>query len=353
MATLYDLIRWVRNYVGDPHHQPRLMADEFCWHQLCVAMDTIEDTDCAVTAYVDHEFPTDTGEKYLRIYGILQGLFVQQDALVELINAIRPVKNIHPRDLLSDMLIDVRGARNKSVGHPVKLGRKAFSTHAIVQHSMRKDGFELVSYPKRSGQIFQSVPVMELIEKQRAETFRILSEVVEDLRAQEEAHRAKIRGVKLMGVFDQAGYAFEKIFEELRRDSAPVMGTWGVGHLRTSLDNFEKLLNERGLKLDSYDSVKYLYDEIEHPLTELRKFLNREESEVLSNRSAIVFAEALQSHFDELRHIAGEIDEEYASEPEPVIPPRRQDGAEDIQIIFTTIGGPEKVSSGGHDGAKQ
>jgi hypothetical protein len=346
MATLYDLIRWVRDYVGDPHHQPRLMAEEFCWHQLCVAMDTIGDTDSAVTAYLDHEFPSDIGEKYLRIYGILQGLFLQQDALVELINAIRPVKNIQPRDLLTGVLIDVRGARNKSVGHPVKLGRKTFSTHAIVQHSMRKDGFELMSYPKQSGQIFQSVPVLELIEKQRAETFRILSEVVEDLRAQEEAHRAKFRGAQLMGIFDQVGYAFEKIFEELRRDSVPAMGTWGVGHLRTSLDNFEKLLNERGLKLDSYDSVKYLYDEIEHPLTELRKFLHREESEVLSNKSAIVFAQALQSHFDELRHIAGEIDEEYASEPAPVIRPAPQGS---IQVIVTTIGEREKVSRSGDE----
>src|SRR5215471_7501304 len=162
MATLYDLVRWVRDYVGDPRHQPRLMADDFRWHQLCVAMDTIGDTESAVSAYLDREFPSDIGEKYLRIYGILQGLFLQQDALIELINAIRPVKNIQPRDLLTDVLIDVRGARNKSVGHPTKLGRKApFSTHAIVQHSMRKEGFELMSYPKKNGQVFQTVPVLE------------------------------------------------------------------------------------------------------------------------------------------------------------------------------------------------
>jgi len=235
------------------------------------------------------------------------------------------------------------------VGHPVNLGRKgAFSTHAIVQHSMRKDGFELMSYPKKQGQVFQSVRVRELIDKQRSETFRILSEVVEDLRAKEESHRAQFRGVKLMGVFDQVSYAFEKIFEELRRDSTPIMGAWGVGHLRTSLDNFEKLLKERGLTLDSYDSVKYLYEEIEHPLTELGKFLGKEDSEVQSNKSAIAFADALQSHFDELRHIAGEIDEEYASEPEPVIRPVRPGN---FQLIVTTINEPERVSkSGDEDG---
>jgi len=341
MATLYDLMRWVRDFVGDPRHQPRFMADDFGWHQLCTAMDTIQDTESAVSAYVDHTFPDDTGERYLRTYGILQGLFLQQDALIELINAIRPVKNIRPRDLLTNALIDVRGMRNKSVGHPTKLGRKApFSTHAIVQHSMRKEGFELMSYPHQSGQIFQGVPVLDLIEKQRAETFRILSEVVEDLRAQEETHRAQFRGIKLMSVFDQTSYAFEKIFEELRRDSALAMGKWAVGHLRTSLDNFEKLLKQRGLELDSYDSIKYRYDEIEHPLNELSTFLHGEESEILSDKSAVVFADALRSHFIDLRHMAGEIDDEYGSEPEPVIQPVQQGG---FQVIVQRIGEPEKA----------
>lgn len=342
MPTLYDHIRWIRDYVGDPRHQPRLMADEFRWHQLCVAMDTIGDTESAVSAYVDHEFPTDVGEKYLRIYGVLQGLFLQQDALIELIDVIRPVKDIGPKDLLTDVLNHVRGARNKSVGHPTKLGWKApFSTHAIIQYSMRKDGFELMSYPRQSGEVFQTVALMELIEKQRAETYRILSEVVEDLRAKEEAHRAQFRAVKLKQVFDHVSYAFEKIFEELRRDSIPRMGKWGIDYLRDSLTNFDKQLQARGLSIDSYDSIKYLCrDEIQYPLTELRKFLYGEASEIASYKSATVFADALRSHFDELKHMAGEIDEEYASEPEPVIRPVREDN---IQVIVTTMGEPENL----------
>jgi len=317
------------------------MADEFRWHQLCVAMDTIQDTDSAVSAYINHEFPSDTGEKYLRIYGILQGLFLEQDALVELIHAIRPVKNIQPKDLLTAVLIDIRGVRNKSVGHPVKVGYKTFSTHAIVQHSMRKDGFELMSYPKQKDEIFQSIRVLELIEQQRTETHRILSEVVEDLRTREEAHRAQFRGTKLMQIFDHASYAFEKIFEDLRRESIPRMGRWGIDCLRETLTDFEKHLQARGLSIDSYASIKYLYEDcISYPLTELRKFLRGETSEIASKKGAIVFANALQSHFDELRQIAREIDDEYASEPEPVTRPILRDGQSEIQLIVTTIREP-------------
>ena len=137
-----------------------------------------------------------------------------------------------------------------------------------------------------------------------------------------------------MAAFDHVSYAFEKIFEELRRDSAPVLSNWAVDHLQKSLDDFEKLLKERGLSVKAYDSIEYLYDEIEHPLTELRKFIKREPSEVQSYKSAAVFATALRTHFDELRHIAREIDEEYASEPEPVVQPEPE--KIDLSVIFTT-----------------
>lgn len=329
MPNLRELSTWIRNYGSGPRHLPRLFADRFTWHQLWTAMDVIDDVDSAMTAYLDHEFPGDIGEKYLRFYGALQGLFIQQDALLDLIKAIHPAKDIR----LNDVLKDIREARNASVGHPTQLKRKGvLSTHGIVQNSMRKDGFELLSYPKRDGKIFEYVPVRELIEKQRAEAVRILSEVVEDLREQEEVHRARFREVKLMAVLGGASYAFEKIFEEVRRDATPILSTWAVGHLRKSLDDFENLLKARGLAIGSYDSIKYLYDKMEHPLTELTKFVRREPSEILSNKSAVVFAEALQSYFDDLRQIAREIDQEYADPPEPVVQPEHPD----IHMVLTT-----------------
>jgi hypothetical protein len=79
MPTLRELSTWIRDYCQDPRHQSRLLADQFGWHQLCTAMDIIDDTDSALAAYTDNEFPTETGEKYLRTYGVMQALFLQQD----------------------------------------------------------------------------------------------------------------------------------------------------------------------------------------------------------------------------------------------------------------------------------
>jgi len=84
MPTMRELSRWIRDYGREPRHLPRLMSDRFVWHQLWAAMDIIDDVESAVTAYLENEFPTDVGEKYLRIYGALQGLFLQQDAVLDL-----------------------------------------------------------------------------------------------------------------------------------------------------------------------------------------------------------------------------------------------------------------------------
>ena len=336
MPTLRELSTWIRDYGQDPRHKFRLMVNDFVWNQLWTALDVINDVDSALTAYTENEFPEGISERYLRIYGVMQALFLQQDALDDLIKAIHPATNISVKDILKD----IREVRNASIGHPTRMGRKGtLWTHGIVQNSMRKEGFELLSYPKWEGKTFTYVPVLELIEKQRAEAVRILSEVVEELRAQEEAHRAQFRESKIVGVFDQVSYAFEKIYEELRRDSGPILSNWAVDHLHETLNNFEKHLKERGLTVDSYDSIKYLYDEIDHPLTELTKFIKGEPSEVASNKSASVFADALRHRFDELRRMAKEIDQEYASEPDPVIKPTYN--GPPVRVIITNVGQPK------------
>jgi hypothetical protein len=169
--------------------------------------------------------------------------------------------------------------------------------------------------------VFQTIPVLALIAQQRAETTRILSEVVEDLREQERVHRAKFKDTKLVDALRLANYAFEKIFEGLRPGRYPTLGSWAVRQLQQYLNEFSDLLKQRGLQIDSYDSIKYHYDEISRPLAELTKFMSQESSEVASAPSAVVFTTALQTHFDGLREIAREIDEEYASEPTPVVRP--------------------------------
>jgi hypothetical protein len=60
------------------------------WNILCAAMDLLEDTECARENYIKFglDGPTkydDMGEKYLRLYGLLNALYLQKDAVIALL----------------------------------------------------------------------------------------------------------------------------------------------------------------------------------------------------------------------------------------------------------------------------
>jgi hypothetical protein len=310
---LWELSRQIRDYGQNPRHVERLYSVRFDWHQLWTALDIIEDVDLAIKAYVDADFPTTPGEQYLRVFGIFQALFVQQDALQHFVEVILPGSPI----VLVDVLKDVREARNASVGHPSELKRGGeVSTHGINRSTTGKDGFLLMSYSDKKDSYFQNVPVMELIAKQRKEAARILSEVIKELSVKDEEHKSKFRSESLKDTFHLVLYAFEKISEEIRGSQA-ILSKWAVGELQSALDRFEQLLKKRGMGIETYDSVKFHYSEIEYPLAELRKFLDGQTSDVASPKAARVYADALQVSFMELMDIAGEIDEEYQTVEQP------------------------------------
>lgn len=110
-------------------------------------------------------------------------------------------------------------------------------------------------------------------------------------------------------------------------------GRWGVEYLQTALDDFLRLLGERGIGVDAFDAVPYLYLEIRHPLTELTAFLRGETSEILSNLGAGVFVRALEGSFEGLRRIAGEIGREYGRRPEEVV----RDERATASIVFRPV----------------
>jgi hypothetical protein len=313
METLREVSRSIRDYVNDPRHQQSLLSARFSWHQLCTAMDVIDDVDLAIEAYLDTEFPSDDGEKYLRVYGVLQALFVQQDALRHLIGIIQPWVPVE----LSDVLKEVREIRNASVGHPTKLERKGGpSVHSISRNTLSREGFLMLSFDERNDTSFTDVQVPILIGNQRKEAVRILSEVVKQLKEKDRIHKKQFRGTKLENCFSQVLYAFEKISEETRQHAQLAMGKWGADHLQSSLDEFESSLKERGMNVDTYDSIKYIYNQVAYPLGELRKFFNSQGSDIPRREAAVVFWDVLRGHFSELMDIAKELDIEYSSEDE-------------------------------------
>ena len=98
-----------------------------------------------------------------------------------------------------------------------------------------------------------------------------------------------------------------------------VLAKEAVNQLQISLNQFENLLKGRGFTIDSYDSIKYLYREIEHPLTELRRYFMKEPSEILTDKAGVVYVNALEASFRRLINIADEMDNEHSSIPQVCI----------------------------------
>lgn len=162
METLTEISRWIRDYGHEPRHMQRLLSVRFDWFQLWTALDIVDDVELAIRAYLETDFPDESGEQYLRIYGIFQALFVQQDAIDHLIKVIRPAMALR----IADVLKDVREFRNSSIGHPTSLKRKGGETvYLINRSSMGKDGFSLVGFSDQHEGSHRYVPVRDLIEK--------------------------------------------------------------------------------------------------------------------------------------------------------------------------------------------
>jgi len=162
---------------------------------------------------------------------------------------------------------------------------------------MGKDGFQLMSYSEKTDVSFQYVPVMELIAKQRKEAAQILSEVIKELNVKDEEHKSKFRSESLKETFHLVLYAFEKISEELRGAQPVILSKWAVENCSLRSTTLNRYSRRRGMGVETYDSVKFHYGEIEYPLGELRKFFDGEPSEIASQKAARVYAEGSASLF--------------------------------------------------------
>jgi hypothetical protein len=98
ISDLSEQFRLAVNLVVDSISAPGRFISEFSkrlpmvrssadWHRLCTAMDVVEDTEAAKGSFVRFglQGPTryqDIGETYLRLYGVLNSIYLQQQAVV-------------------------------------------------------------------------------------------------------------------------------------------------------------------------------------------------------------------------------------------------------------------------------
>ena len=116
VRTIQELNAQVRDYVNNPRKHSLLYQNKQTFSQLVSSLDVIEDADEAINAYEAKEFGDSKGAHYLAVYGLLQALYVQQDAFYNLSEALgaRVNRSDYPE------LRRIREIRNDSIGHPTK-----------------------------------------------------------------------------------------------------------------------------------------------------------------------------------------------------------------------------------------
>lgn len=277
----------IRDAVNESRRSYALRKDSAAWLQLISSLDVIGDTQLAIEAYadtsVDAEAPRNWGVSYLLIYGLLQALVLQQDAVLhtcEVLQVACDLKN-YPG------LQQAREIRNNSTGHPTKRDRRGkgqpVTYHAIGRITLKKDGFLLATYTAGGGDNYESIDIPTLLEGHARDIEAILEMVVVKLDEEDRKHREMFKMKKLADVFDQAGYYIEKVFEgvskgtEGRGQSLP-MGKIGVTSIQECLDRFREALAKRGIELGTYTVIEETYELLNFPLAQLQQFFESLES---------------------------------------------------------------------------
>jgi hypothetical protein len=311
MTQTQELESRIRDFINEPWRNALLYKDKAAWGMCCCALDVIGDTELALEAYLHREAPAlepgnrDTGNLYITIYGVLQVLFVQQDAVEHLAEALRCP---HER---SATLKSIRETRNDAIGHPTKREHrkqgKAFIS--ISRITMFRSGFQMMTQQANGSHEMKQVNLPEMVELQRTEIGAAMLRIATKLKEEEMAHRTQFRDKKLAALFPAwLGHTHEKVSEAIGNGEHE-FGAAMLGSVAECVDKFKAELTERGL----LDGGMMAHDiaELERPTARLRDYFAGSATE-LTPEDARVFHFFLQEKLKGLMRLAVEIDAEYA-----------------------------------------
>ncbi|WP_321301026.1 hypothetical protein [uncultured Sphaerochaeta sp.] len=298
----------VYDFINKARYQSGLLSDLSIWNQICSSQYVLGDTLQAIQGYLDSDYPTSIGLRYLNIYGILQALFIQQDAIKNLGEALTYTIKEN-----SDFK-EIREIRNASIGHPTKLGTKnKMSYNYIVQVSMRKENFLLEQFTHSDQEDrFHNINLVDLIEKQLRGILFSFREITHMLSLKDQCHKDRFKEVVMEDYFSKLSYQLEKVGEGIYNPS--ISNTdFTISMLKsieTAYIDFESDLNRRD-ELQSRKELQYDLDMYKHALQRIRSYLSNDANNELKETDARIYLYYIQKQNEYFRELAREFDVEY------------------------------------------
>lgn len=307
MVNIKDLELKIRDLINIPRKQKSLLLESANWNKLTSSLDIIGDTELAIDAFEANDFPKDEGSKYLILYGILQALFIQQQAVQNLTEALNLSYSPDP------LLNEIREIRHDSIGHPSKRQRKGkeLSYNFISRITISHSGFGLMkTFPDGRTPEFITINLLSIIKTQRDKLSQALNILLDRLKEDEMKHREMFRNDLLEDIFPfTIGYYFQKLNEGIY--GIKKIGLMHTKLLQTIVDNFKMALEKRDI-LESH--IQHSIDLINYPLSELKLFFESAEKSFLNDKSAYIFSFFVREQIRSLQELAKEIDSEYATD---------------------------------------
>ena len=311
MSRIDQLVTQIRELINEPRKRNVISQDDTDWFRLCSSLDIIGDSEIAFHAYEQMSDSDHQGSSYILVYGFLQALFQQQDAVKNLHEALQIPYQVDP------LLLEIRKVRN-AVAHPTDGGlAKEKEFRFISRVSLNKSGFELWRVvPVKGSREFTHVSLGSLLDKQHARVEHALGLLLSELRKEEMEYKERYKDESLEEVFPQSlGYYFEKIYQSARGGSSWQFGKMHVSLIVEVLDSFKSALDERQVS-GAYSSIEYQLEILKYPLSELAKMFEEEGKGRLNSTDAEIFTKYIQNGVSKLQNMACEIDEEISSIPE-------------------------------------
>lgn len=317
--TVKDLSRSVREAIFHSNLEQLFFACNAERYQIASCLDTIDDAQFAIDEYLLLPYSATWAEKgkiYLAVYGVFQAMYLQQDALRYLADAVG-----YPFELEKYAgLSEVRRIRNQIFGHPTKFGRgKKTSFYAISRHSLTLVKFKVLGYDLEDRREMRTVDIKLTISKNEKFVRQALIDLNRKLAKSIREHKAKFRNEPLSRMFSELP---SRLFENVK---AGIMKSAGIDQDKaiSSINIINELLNalsraliDRRTSPEEYPGVDRLWPELLNHTKTIRAFFADNDSEIqtLTPEMASIYTRRLEKRLYELRKICYEIDEFYNSE---------------------------------------
>lgn len=202
-------LRTLRDNVNTVAVRSHLPHDQGKWRRCCAALDAAADVEEGIQAYDRAPEFSAHDNGYLLVYGLMQCLYVQQDALKVLFDSLGGIRD--PGGQYSHTFAwddypgmkRVREVRNEACGHPAA-GDKESAVHFIMKCSISKAGFRYGSISTETGdQRWRTVDVdlRQLIGDQQSDAIRCLDNMIFRTNARQRLHTEGVRNARVEGCF--------------------------------------------------------------------------------------------------------------------------------------------------------